>query len=154
MEAQSRSSSNAPGTGCHDRVPSRQAGHLEARCCRILLRWCVSLPGTQFWLKRHLPGRYVKQLLLERNPLIKVAALAHPSALKVPDDLHAIHDKAPGIPTIWLVCERDGQFPPDSQEQADQILGPLGGDKYKKVYYADNDHGFAVKVGCVVEGTE
>ena len=91
---------------------------------------------------------------MERNPLIKVAALAHPSALKVPDDLHAIHDKAPGIPTIWLVCERDGQFPPDSQEQADQILGPLGGDKYKKVYYADNDHGFAVKVGCVVEGTE
>lgn len=83
-------------------------------------------------------------LILEGNQAVKAGALAHPSQLKVPADLEALSKAS--VPIVWLTCERDGAFPAESQKQADEILGPLGESKYKRFYYADNDHGFAVRV--------
>lgn len=48
-------------------------------------------------------ARYVVDLLLDS--VIKVAIVAHPSLLKIPEDLEAI--KAKSIPFLWNTCETD-----------------------------------------------
>lgn len=78
---------------------------------------------------------------------IVAGALAHPSQLKVPEDLEKLANLERKVPMLFLTCERDAQFPKSpAQEKADEILSPLGDKLYKRVYYEDNDHGFAVRV--------
>ncbi|KAF9219730.1 alpha/beta-hydrolase [Gyrodon lividus] len=88
-------------------------------------------------------GRYVFDLAFDR--VIKVAAVAHPSLLKVPVDLEKFRDAK--IPLIINSCPTDEQFPPTSQALADTILG--GGststELYKREYFDGCEHGFAVR---------
>lgn len=50
-----------------------------------------------------LGGRYVADLVLE--DVIKVAIVAHPSLIKIPEDLEAI--KKHSVPFLWNTCEVD-----------------------------------------------
>jgi len=88
-------------------------------------------------------GRYVFDLAFDR--VLKVAAVAHPSLLKVPEDLEKF--KQTGIPLLINSCTVDQQFPPESQTQADKILG--GGsdtaELYRREYFDGCTHGFAVR---------
>ncbi|CAD6569919.1 MAG: hypothetical protein CYPHOPRED_003653 [Cyphobasidiales sp. Tagirdzhanova-0007] len=86
-------------------------------------------------------GRYVFHLAFEHA--IKVGAVAHPSIVDVPKDLEKL--KASGVPIFFATNEIDPQFPPDSQAQADKILGSLGEEKYLRKYWAGMIHGFAVR---------
>ncbi|KAH0836457.1 chlorocatechol-degradation protein [Lanmaoa asiatica] len=89
------------------------------------------------------PGRYTFDLAFDK--VIKVAAVAHPSLLKVPEDLHRY--KETGIPLLINSCETDWMFPTEAQAQADVIIG--GGSKtselYQREYFAGCAHGFAVR---------
>lgn len=90
------------------------------------------------------------------NPLMSKAAFAHPSQLKVPSDfeelikMHKV-DTSSVPPLLFLTCENDPQFPIESQQKADESLEQLNEGRvdgkilYKRVYYAGNDHGFAVR---------
>ncbi|KAI9573852.1 dienelactone hydrolase [Boletus coccyginus] len=84
-------------------------------------------------------GRYTFDLAFDK--VIKVAAIAHPSLLKVPEDLET------GVPLLINSCETDPVFSLDAQAKADEILG--GGAKtselYRRVYFAGCQHGFAVR---------
>ncbi|KAI5121871.1 hypothetical protein M0805_001079 [Coniferiporia weirii] len=88
-------------------------------------------------------ARYVFDLAFDS--VIKAAAVAHPSLLKVPEDLVAF--KETGLPLLISSCEVDQQYPPEKQVIGDEILG--GGkteaENYKREYYAGNTHGFAVR---------
>ncbi|KAF8836963.1 alpha/beta-hydrolase [Paxillus ammoniavirescens] len=88
-------------------------------------------------------GRYVFDLAFDR--VLKVAAVAHPSLLKVPEDLYKF--KETGIPLLINSCTTDQQFPPTSQAKADEILG--GGsdtaELYRREYFDGCTHGFAVR---------
>ncbi|KAH0836456.1 alpha/beta-hydrolase [Lanmaoa asiatica] len=72
-------------------------------------------------------------------------AVAHPSLLKVPEDLHRY--KETGIPLLINSCETDQMFPIEAQAQADVIIG--GGSKtselYQREHFAGCVHGFAVR---------
>jgi len=88
-------------------------------------------------------ARYVFDLAFER--LIKVAAVAHPSFLKVPEDLDR-YAKEAKAPLLINACEFDQAFPLAAQEQADSILGK--GDfasKFKQLHWEGCTHGFAVR---------
>lgn len=85
---------------------------------------------------------------------LKTAAFAHPSQLRIPDDFDAYLNKAQEdkVPLLFLTCERDMQYPQETQKKVDDLLNPLNGEegarqevRYKRVYYPDNDHGFAVR---------
>ncbi|KAI9573849.1 alpha/beta-hydrolase [Boletus coccyginus] len=88
-------------------------------------------------------GRYTFDLAFDK--VIKVAAVAHPSLLKVPEDLEEF--KKTGVPLLINSCETDQMFPPDAQAKADEILG--GGaqtsELYRREYFAGCEHGFAVR---------
>jgi dienelactone hydrolase len=104
-------------------------------------------------------ARSVMDLILEGSESIGKAAFAHPSQLRVPDDferlvdLQAKRDKNSNgksiPPVLFLTCENDPQFPSEAQSIADEILEKFNvKDKevlYKRVYYAGNDHGFAIR---------
>ncbi|KAI5474190.1 alpha/beta-hydrolase [Pseudohyphozyma bogoriensis] len=85
-------------------------------------------------------ARYVVDLAFDKE--IKVAIVAHPSLLKVPDDLEKLKS-LPLLPILFNTCETDGMFPLESQKKADEILG--GEKNYKRNYYAGCSHGFAVR---------
>jgi dienelactone hydrolase len=53
-------------------------------------------------------GRYVADLVLEDQ--LKVAIVAHPSLIKIPDDLEAI--KKHSVPFLWNTCEVDDYVSP------------------------------------------
>ncbi|KAF8449342.1 hypothetical protein L210DRAFT_3640930 [Boletus edulis BED1] len=88
-------------------------------------------------------ARYVFDLAFDG--IIKVAAVSHPSLLKIPEDLHKF--KQTKVPLLINSCEIDQVFPIDSQAQADVILG--GGltktDLYRREYFDGCTHGFAVR---------
>ncbi|KAF8552883.1 alpha/beta-hydrolase [Imleria badia] len=99
---------------------------------------------TQFAATGYCFGaRYTFDLAFDK--VIKVAAVAHPSLLKVPEDLEKF--KGTGIPLLINSCETDQMFPLESQAQADTILG--GGTQtselYRREYFAGCTHGFAVR---------
>ncbi|KAH7924310.1 dienelactone hydrolase [Leucogyrophana mollusca] len=90
-----------------------------------------------------LGGRYVFDLAFEN--IIQVSVVAHPSLLKVPDDLekYATQSKAP---LLINSCTVDQMFPHEAQKVADEILG--GGKfapGYVREYYEGCTHGFAVR---------
>ncbi|KIK62366.1 hypothetical protein GYMLUDRAFT_41788 [Collybiopsis luxurians FD-317 M1] len=86
---------------------------------------------------------YTVPLAIEN--VIQVAAVSHPSRLKVPEDLekYASVSKAPFLINS---CEVDAMFPKESQAKADEIFG---NDKfapgYKREYFPGCKHGFAVR---------
>lgn len=88
-------------------------------------------------------ARYVFDLAFDN--IIKVAAVAHPSRLEVPDDLNKF--KASGIPLLINSCEVDPTYPQESQKIGDDILG--GGqtqtETYWRAYFDGCEHGFAVR---------
>jgi len=53
---------------------------------------------------------------------IQVAATAHPSFLKVPDDLEKLKAKSQ-VPLLINGAEVDQQYPIESQLKGDEILG-------------------------------
>ncbi|KAF7374409.1 Dienelactone hydrolase endo-1,3,1,4-beta-D-glucanase [Mycena sanguinolenta] len=86
-------------------------------------------------------ARYTFDLAFER--LIKVAAVAHPSLLKRPEDIETYRDKAIA-PLLINGCTHDPVFPPADQDKADEILKDFT-PGYKRVYWEGATHGFAVK---------
>jgi len=71
----------------------------------------------------------------------KVIAVAHPSLLEIPSDLEKIGQS--GVPTLFVTCETDPQFPKEAQAKADELLGDK--DTYKRTYHAGQTHGFLVR---------
>jgi len=90
-----------------------------------------------------LGARYVWDLALEG--VIHVSVTAHPSLLKIPDDLEKYRTMSKA-PLLINSCTTDSQFPHEAQAQADSILGngkfPPG---YVREYWAGCSHGFAVR---------
>lgn len=105
-------------------------------------------------------ARYVFNLAFDN--VIQVAAISHPSFLKVPDDLEVCLLFIPSefmpinLPKKYLTtsnapllinsCTIDSRFPHESQAKADEILGD-GKFKpgYKREYFEGCTHGFAVR---------
>jgi len=90
-----------------------------------------------------LGGRFVFDLGFEN--LIKVGVTAHPSLLKVPDDLER-YAKESKAPLLINSCTTDQQFPLEAQAKADEILG--GGKfapGFHREYFEGCTHGFAVR---------
>ncbi|KAK4699167.1 hypothetical protein P7C70_g7099, partial [Phenoliferia sp. Uapishka_3] len=120
-------------------------------------------------------GRYVADLAISNE--IKVAVVAHPSLLKVPDDLEAIKASFKG-PFLWNVAEKDYMFTYAAADAADKVFGdsknctqhsskPRTGRGFidiilpfadKRIDYPGCDHGFAVRADLtkpeVKEGKE
>jgi len=88
-------------------------------------------------------GRYAFDLAFDN--VIKVAAVAHPSLLKVPEDIEK-YLATSEAPLLINSCTYDPQFPPESQTKTDGILGE-GKFKpgYKREYFEGCTHGFAVR---------
>ncbi|KAI0351385.1 alpha/beta-hydrolase [Trametes cingulata] len=75
----------------------------------------------------------------------KVTVVAHPSRLRIPEDLEEYRDKSKA-PLLINSCETDQAFPQEAQAKADEILG--GGKfapGYERTYWEGCNHGFAVR---------
>jgi hypothetical protein len=71
--------------------------------------------------------------------------VAHPSLLQVPEDLEKY--KSTGVPLLILSNgPQDFQFDLEKSKKADEVLGPLGSEKYVRKYWEGLDHGFAVSL--------
>ncbi|KAH8105261.1 alpha/beta-hydrolase [Cristinia sonorae] len=71
-------------------------------------------------------------------------ALAHPSFLQVPEDFEKY--KQTNAPLLINTCTIDPQFPLESQQKADEVLG--GGQfapGYRRAHWEGCTHGFAVR---------
>ncbi|KAJ3973674.1 dienelactone hydrolase endo-1,3,1,4-beta-D-glucanase [Lentinula raphanica] len=105
-------------------------------------------------------GRYAFDLAFDGIP--KAVAVAHPSLLKIPDDLEVRLVSYTSIPlrktfpqnfaskaTAPLLinsCTTDPQFPLEAQAKADEILGDgKYAPGYKREYFEGCTHGFAVR---------
>ncbi|KAF9264326.1 alpha/beta-hydrolase [Marasmius fiardii PR-910] len=88
-------------------------------------------------------GRYTLDLAFDS--VIKVAAVSHPTLLKVPEDFQRYLETS-RVPLLMNTCPVDVQFPPDAQAKADEILGD-GKFKpgYKRIHFDGCEHGFAVR---------
>ncbi|KAF8552881.1 hypothetical protein OG21DRAFT_1329042 [Imleria badia] len=88
-------------------------------------------------------ARYAFDLAFDK--VIKIAAVAHPTLLRIPRDFKKF--KKTGIPLLLNTCGIDPVFPPESQAQADVVLG--GGTQtselYRRVHFPLCMHGFAVR---------
>ncbi|KAF7345461.1 Dienelactone hydrolase endo-1,3,1,4-beta-D-glucanase [Mycena venus] len=86
-------------------------------------------------------ARYVFDLAFEN--IIKASAVAHPSLLKVPEDLerYVAESKAP---LLINSCTVDQQYPPESQAKGDEIFANFA-PGYKREYFDGCSHGFAVR---------
>ncbi|KAF8524577.1 dienelactone hydrolase [Hysterangium stoloniferum] len=88
-------------------------------------------------------GKYVFNLAQEGT--IKVGVVSHPSLLKMPDDLETLLAKSKA-PMLINSCDVDGQFPKESCELADNLLGDgKYAPGYKRVHWKGCVHGFAVR---------
>jgi len=88
-------------------------------------------------------GRYVFDLAFENVSHVSVAA--HPSLLKIPDDLEKYRTTAKA-PILINTCTTDTQMDHDAQAKADEILG--GGKfapGYVREYFDGCTHGFAIR---------
>jgi len=76
---------------------------------------------------------------------VQVAVTAHPSLLKIPEDLEKYKSIAKA-PLLINSCTIDTQFPLEAQAKADEILG--GGKYepgYERKYFEGCTHGFSVR---------
>jgi len=88
-------------------------------------------------------GRFVFDLAFKGATHVSVTA--HPSLLKVPEDLETYRDKATA-PLLLNTCTVDNMYPPEAQAKGDEILG--GGKfkpGYERAYFDGCEHGFAVR---------
>ena len=86
------------------------------------------------------PGRYVFDLAFDG--VIKAAAVAHPSLLKIPEDIEKYSQT--NVPLLVESCETDMMFPPDLQAKMDAILGDgKFAPGYRRDYWPGCTHGFA-----------
>nr|GAT51396.1 dienelactone hydrolase endo-1,3,1,4-beta-D-glucanase [Mycena chlorophos] len=86
-------------------------------------------------------ARYVFDLAFEN--VIKVAATAHPSQLKVPDDFEKYKATAKA-PLLVNSCTYDTEFPPEVHAKADEAMEGFAAG-YKRPYWEGCTHGFAVR---------
>ncbi|KAL1692439.1 dienelactone hydrolase [Schizophyllum commune] len=87
-----------------------------------------------------LGGRYVFDLAFDG--VIKAAAVAHPSLLKIPEDIEKYAQT--NVPLLIESCETDMMFPPDLQAKTDAILGDRKfAPGYRRDYWPGCTHGFA-----------
>ncbi|KAM6492187.1 Alpha/Beta hydrolase fold [Amanita muscaria] len=88
-------------------------------------------------------ARYVFDLAFDH--VIDVSVVAHPSQLKIPEDLEKYASTAKA-PLLINSCTDDAQFPLEAQAKADEIFG---NDKftpgYVREYFDGCSHGFAVR---------
>ncbi|KAJ3908782.1 dienelactone hydrolase endo-1,3,1,4-beta-D-glucanase [Lentinula edodes] len=88
-------------------------------------------------------GRYTFDLAFDGIP--KAAAVAHPSLLKIPEDLETFAAKATA-PLLINSCTTDPQFPLEAQAKADELLGNgKYAPGYKREFFEGCTHGFAVR---------
>ncbi|GAA6051561.1 hypothetical protein JCM3770_003472 [Rhodotorula araucariae] len=84
-------------------------------------------------------GRYVADLVLD--DAVNVGIVAHPSLLKVPDDIEALAKK--DTPFLWNHATEDVMFNKDQQKLASEIL--KGKDAHKEIHWEGATHGFAIR---------
>jgi len=88
-------------------------------------------------------ARYAFDLAFDGVP--KAVMVAHPSLLKIPEDLETYVAKATS-PLLMVTCTIDSQFPPEAQAKADEIFGNgKFAPGYKREYFEGCTHGFAVR---------
>ncbi|THV04733.1 alpha/beta-hydrolase [Dendrothele bispora CBS 962.96] len=88
-------------------------------------------------------GRYCFDLAFDH--VIKATVVAHPSLLKIPDDLEKYASTAKA-PLLINSCTVDQQFPLEAQAAADKVLGDgKFAPGYKREYFDGCTHGFAVR---------
>ncbi|KAM6496770.1 dienelactone hydrolase endo-1,3,1,4-beta-D-glucanase [Amanita muscaria] len=88
-------------------------------------------------------GRYVFDLAFDNE--IQVSVVAHPSLLKVPEDLNKYYSTSKA-PLLINSCTVDTQFPHEAQAKADDIFGNgKFAPGYKREYFDGCTHGFAVR---------
>ncbi|EPQ56721.1 dienelactone hydrolase endo-1,3,1,4-beta-D-glucanase [Gloeophyllum trabeum ATCC 11539] len=88
-------------------------------------------------------ARYAFDLAFEG--IVKAVAVAHPSLLKVPDDLEKYLSTSKA-PLLINSCEVDQQFPKEAQAKADEVLGNGKFQPgYTRLYWEGCTHGFAVR---------
>ncbi|KAG2063790.1 alpha/beta-hydrolase [Suillus decipiens] len=88
-------------------------------------------------------GRYTFDLAFDN--IIQCSVVAHPSLLKVPEDLEAYFSKSQA-PLLINSCEVDQMFPIAAQQKADEIFADgKFAPGYKREYFPGCTHGFAVR---------
>ncbi|GAA5870601.1 hypothetical protein JCM1840_004813 [Sporobolomyces johnsonii] len=75
------------------------------------------------------------------NDTIQVAIVAHPSLLKVPEDLEALNKKS--TPMLWHNALKDYHFGPEQQATAKKILGDNSAHVFMD--WEGQEHGFAIR---------
>ncbi|EKM50541.1 uncharacterized protein PHACADRAFT_263879 [Phanerochaete carnosa HHB-10118-sp] len=76
---------------------------------------------------------------------ITALAVSHPSLLQIPKDIETLKEKS-NVPVLINSCTIDTQFPIESQQKTDELLGN-GQYKagYERTYWEGCTHGFAVR---------
>jgi len=88
-------------------------------------------------------ARYCFDLAFDGVP--KTVAVAHPSLLKVPEDLEKYFSTSKA-PILFNTCTTDPQFPLEAQAKADEIFGNgKFAPGYKREYWEGCTHGFAIR---------
>ncbi|GJJ07049.1 hypothetical protein Clacol_001248 [Clathrus columnatus] len=88
-------------------------------------------------------GKYIFNLAQEN--IIKVGATSHPSLLKIPEDIETLASKSK-VPILINSCDVDQQFPKESCDLADSLLGNgKYAPGYRRVHWKGCVHGFAVR---------
>ncbi|KAJ9102624.1 hypothetical protein QFC19_004733 [Naganishia cerealis] len=90
-------------------------------------------------------GKYAVRLAIQKR--ISIGMIAHPSLLKIPEDLEALKKVTPEIPMLFVTCTTDFMYGPEQQKVGDDVLGngTAEGEGYKRVFYEGCSHGFAVR---------
>eukprot|EP00775_Hariotina_reticulata_P009316 gene9317-9481_t len=131
------------------RNPVGPAVELTAAVAQLLRRDYgvkkVALQGPPYSQPAGPRGRYcyggkVGVLLSARPGVLDAVALAHPSAVKVPDEVEAMQ-----VPAIFLCAEHDNLFPKAAREKAEEILRAKPGLVSKFVIHPGTQHGYAVR---------
>ncbi|SGY84611.1 BQ5605_C009g05707 [Microbotryum silenes-dioicae] len=88
-------------------------------------------------------GKYAIALAVDN--VVTCAVAAHPSGIRVPEDLDLLREKSKA-PLLINACETDRTWPRDQQDKAEEMMG---GGRYapgwKQNYYPGCTHGFAVR---------
>ncbi|GAA5895651.1 hypothetical protein JCM8208_005290 [Rhodotorula glutinis] len=84
-------------------------------------------------------GRYVADLVLD--DAIDVAMVAHPSLLKVPEDIQNLAKKQ--TPFLWNHATEDVMFNKEQQKIATEIL--KNSDNHREIHWEGATHGFAIR---------
>ncbi|SCV74627.1 BQ2448_7656 [Microbotryum intermedium] len=88
-------------------------------------------------------GKYAVALAVDN--VVTCAVAAHPSGIRIPEDLDLLREKSKA-PFLINACETDRTWPRDQQDKAEEMMG---GGRYapgwKQNYFPGCTHGFAVR---------